>query len=209
MATPIAYDTVRLLLGSLAATPRGIDRVDLRYARYFFETWPGDCVGTLPTPWGVRWYDRTRVLKLLHRVEELWSETIQPYEDGVLRQIKIRLAANHERRSANDCKRSRRINPMSRLFNVLSITGFSFGGSVVRSVPENSIYVNVGHISLKVPYIVSWLKHRRDVKSVFMLHDVIPLEHPEFFPLGEYQLHGKMVEHTARYASGLIVPTAA
>ena len=29
MSAPIAYDTVRLLLGSLAATPRGIDRVDL------------------------------------------------------------------------------------------------------------------------------------------------------------------------------------
>jgi len=209
MSAPIAYDAARLFMGSLAATPRGIDRVDFQYARFIFESWPGDCIGTLPTPWGVRWYDRTRVLKLLHRVEELWSETIQPYEDGVLRQIKIRLAANHERRSANDCKGSHRINPMSRLFNVLSVTGFSFGGSVVRSVPKNSIYVNVGHISLKVPYIVSWLKHRRDVKSVFMLHDVIPLEHPEFFPLGEYQLHGKMVEHTARYASGLIVPTAA
>jgi glycosyltransferase involved in cell wall biosynthesis len=42
-----------------------------------------------------------------------------------------------------------------------------------------------------------------------MLHDVIPLEYPEFFPFGEYQLHGKMVDHTARYASGLIVPTVA
>jgi glycosyltransferase involved in cell wall biosynthesis len=207
MSAPIAYDAARLFVGSLAATPRGIDRVDFLYARFVFETWPGDCVGTLPTPWGVRWYDRPRALKLLERVEELWSETIQPYEDRVLRQIKIRLSGKHERRFGSH--RKSRVNPLSRLFDVLSTTGFSLGGSVVRSVPKNSIYVNVGHISLKVPYIISWLKHRPDVKSVFMLHDVIPLEHPEFFPLGEYQLHEKMVENTARYASGLIVPTAA
>ena len=72
MSAPIAYDVARLLLGSLAVTPRGIDRVDLRYARFFFETWPGDCVGTLPTPWGVRRYDRRRVLQGLDRLEQLW-----------------------------------------------------------------------------------------------------------------------------------------
>ena len=96
MATPIAYDTVRLLLGSLAATPRGIDRVDLRYARYFFETWPGDCVGTLPTPWGVRWYDRQRVLQELDRLEQLWLETVRSDEDHVLGRIKRRLSGRHE-----------------------------------------------------------------------------------------------------------------
>ena len=98
MATPIAYDTVRLLLGSLAATPRGIYRVDLRYARYFFETWPGDCVGTLPTPWGVRWYDRQRVLQGLDRLEQLWLETLRSDEDHVLGRIKGRLSGKHEPR---------------------------------------------------------------------------------------------------------------
>jgi glycosyltransferase involved in cell wall biosynthesis len=208
MSAPIAYDAARLFLGSLAATPRGIDRVDFLYARFLLESWPGECIGTLPTPWGVRWYDRWRALQLLDRVEELWSETIQPCEDHVLLQIKIRLAGDGESRFNKSRKGSRRVNPVSRFIEVLSTTGFPFGASV-KSVPKNSIYVNVGHISLKVPYIVSWLKRRRDVKSVFMLHDVIPLEYPEFFPLGEYRLHANMVDHTARYASGLIVPTAA
>src|SRR5215813_2595360 len=93
MSAPIAYDTVRLLLGSMAVTPRGIDRVDLQYARFFFETWPGECVGTLPTPWGVRWYDRSRVLRGLDRLEDLWRETVQPRDDRVLSRIKRSLAA--------------------------------------------------------------------------------------------------------------------
>ena len=96
MSAPIAYDVTRLLLGSLAVTPRGIDRVDLRYARFFFETWPGDCVGTLPTPWGVRSYDRPRVLQGLDRLEQLWSETVQSHEDRVLLRIKRRLSGQHD-----------------------------------------------------------------------------------------------------------------
>src|SRR5215470_2511045 len=99
MSAPIAYDTVRLLLGSMAVTPRGIDRVDLQYARFFFETWPGECVGTLPTPWGVRWYDRQRVVRGLDRLEELWRETVQPHEDRVLWRVKRSLAGRRELKS--------------------------------------------------------------------------------------------------------------
>jgi glycosyltransferase involved in cell wall biosynthesis len=209
MAAPIAYDSARLFVGSFSATPRGIDRVDLLYARFLFETWPGDCIGTLPTPWGVRWYERRRALQLIEHLEKLWSETIQPCEDPVFLQIKSRLSGNQEPQFDKPHEGSKRFNPVSKFFDVLSATGFSFGDSVIRSVPKNSLYLNIGHITLKVPWLVSWLKHRPDIKSVFMVHDVIPLEHPEFFPKGEYRLQENLVAQTARYASGLIVPTAA
>ena len=96
MSAPIAYDLLRLFLGPWMVTPRGIDRIDLCYARFFFEAWAGDCGGTLPTPWGVRWYDRRRVLQLLDRVEELWSETVQPGEDRVLLRVKEWLSGKPE-----------------------------------------------------------------------------------------------------------------
>src|SRR6266446_7124071 len=146
MSAPIAYDTVRLLLGSMAVTPRGIDRVDLRYARFFFETWPGDCVGTLPTPWGVRWYDRQRVLQGLDRLEQLWSETVQSDEDHVLARIKGRLSGKHEPRHQKSGEDRRHVlSSASRLLNVLSLNDFSFGGSVVRSVP-------------KTPFTLTWAR---------------------------------------------------
>jgi len=210
MTAPIAYDTVRLLLGSLAATPRGIDRVDLSYARYFFETWAGDCVATLPTPWGVRWYDRQRVLQGLDRLEQLWLENRQSDEDYVLGRIKARLSGKHDRRNHKTREdRQHVFRSASRLLDVLSLKDFSFGGSVVRSVPKNAIYINVGQIGLVIPRILSWLQHRPDVKPVFMLHDVIPLEHPELVSSKSYRAHGKIVDRTARYASGLISSTVA
>jgi glycosyltransferase involved in cell wall biosynthesis len=210
MSAPIAYDTVRLLLGSMAVTPRGIDRVDLQYARFFFETWPGDCVGTLPTPWGVRWYDRERIIRGLDRLEELWGETIQSHEDRVLLQIKKRLAGMAEaptEKSPN--KGGGHLRSITRFLDVISLSKFSFGASVVRSVPEHSIYVNVAQIGLAMPRIVSWLQHRPDVKPVVMLHDVIPLEHPELVSAEESRRHEMIVDRTASFASGLIVSTAA
>jgi glycosyltransferase involved in cell wall biosynthesis len=209
MLAPIAYDTVRLLLGSMAVTPRGIDRIDFQYARFFFETWPGDCVGTLPTPWGVRWYDRKRVIRGLDRVEELWRETIQPHEDRVLLQIKQRLAGGLDPPTEKSRNRRNHIRSISRFLGVVSLTDFSFGASVVRSVPKNSIYLNVAQVGLAMPRIVSWLQHRPDVKSVFMLHDVIPLEHPELVSAKASRRHEVIVDRTASLASGLIVSTAA
>src|SRR5215472_2392715 len=210
MSAPIAYDVLRLLVGSLSVTPRGIDRVDLRYARFFFETLPSDCFGTLPTPWGVRGYDRKRVLQGLDRLEQLWLETVQAHEDSVLLRIKRLLSGEHDLRSEKLPGDGRAvINPASRFLNLLSVAGFSFGASVVRAVPKNAIYVNVGQVGLAIPRIISWLRQRPDVKSVFMLHDVIPLERPELVSGKDQRRHGRIVDRTARYASGLIASTAA
>src|ERR1700741_3003707 len=122
MSAPIAYDVARLLLGSLAVTPRGIDRVDLRYARFFFESWPGDCVATLPTPWGVRRYDRWRGLQGLARLGKLWSETVQSQEVRVLLGTRGLFPAQH----AQPIEKSRGdgraiISPASRFLNLLSV----------------------------------------------------------------------------------------
>jgi glycosyltransferase involved in cell wall biosynthesis len=210
MPAPIAYDVARLLLGALAVTPRGIDRVDFRYARFFFETWPDDCFGTLPTPWGVRQYDRRRVIQGLDRLEQLWSETIRSYEDRVLLGIKGRLSGRDGPETQKSHGHDRELSsPASRILELLSTAGFSFGASVVRSLPKNAIYINVGQVGLAIPRIVTWLRQRPDVKSVFMLHDVIPLERPELVSSKDQRRHRRIVDRTARYASGLIASTAA
>ena len=87
MAPAIVYDVLRLFIGASRRTPRGIDRVDLAYARHLFGGWRGDCHGLMPTPWGLRLYDRRRVLRGLDRLEALWHEG-GTAEDG-LRQAYI------------------------------------------------------------------------------------------------------------------------
>src|SRR5215475_13722907 len=125
MPAPIAYDVARVVLGASAATPRGIDRVDFRYARFFFETWSGECFGTLPTPWGVRLFDRRRVLQGLDRLEQLWSETVQSHEDRVLQGIKGRLSGKFAAHTERSRQHNRTVaGSAAKVLELLSTAGF-------------------------------------------------------------------------------------
>jgi glycosyltransferase involved in cell wall biosynthesis len=92
---------------------------------------------------------------------------------------------------------------------MLSATGFSFGRSVRHKLSNDAIYLNVGQVSLAYSPYITWLKHRGDVKAVFMMHDVIPLEYPEFVPKSATPGHQRAVRNIAKHANGLIVTTHA
>src|SRR5262249_5676110 len=124
--------------------------------------------------------------------------------------IKGRLSGRYAPQTGRSRQHDRTVGgSAAKLLGVLSAAGFSFGASVVRAVPKNAIYMNVGQVGLAIPRIVSWLRHRPDVKPVFMLHDVIPLERPELVSNRDQRRHRLIVDRTARYASGLIASTAA
>lgn len=210
MALPVAYDMVRLFSGPLFSTPRGIDRVDLGYARHFAESWRGDCGGTLPAPWGIVWYDRDRLLRLIDRLEELWSEkTYRSHSDAGLKEIKLRLAGRPSSVVRKGVPNNRR-KIARRFADLFAAGGLPSGIRRLSSAPKDSIYVNIGHVGLAFPWFVSWLRRRPDVKPVFMLHDMIPLENPEWVSEAGLRHHDQMTENAARYAAALIAtsPTA-
>src|SRR2546429_6536375 len=91
MTGHIAFDLTRLFIGPMVPAPRGIDRVDLGYARHFFEEWDGDCVGTLPTPWGIRWFNRDRSLRVVNFIEDFWGETNEARSEPAYAWIRARL----------------------------------------------------------------------------------------------------------------------
>ncbi len=209
MPVPVAYDMVRMFSGPLVPTPRGIDRVDLGYARYFAESWRGDCGGTLPTPWGIVWFERGRLLKLIDRLEDIWSESSDRHDDAGLDEIKSRLSANRQtsarRRGAPSGSEKAR-----RYADLFSASGLPRGLRRLSAAPQNSIYVNIGHVGLAFPWFLAWLQRRPDVKPVFMLHDMIPLENPEWVSDAGVRHHRHMTDNAARYAAALIAtsPTA-
>ena len=210
MASPIIYDVLRLFLGASTRTPRGIDRIDLAYARHFFGTWRGDCLGLLPTPWGLRLYDRRRVLRGLDRLEVLWREYGDSTEDPVLTQVRQRFDG-HDALPPARRRRTGELVPtiVTRQLSMLSATGLAFGAPVAHTAPWNSLHLNVGQLGWAAPWMVRWLHHRPDVRSVFMLHDVIPIEYPQLVSRLGHVTHKQMVDTAARHAAGLIVTTAA
>jgi glycosyltransferase involved in cell wall biosynthesis len=90
---------------------------------------------------------------------------------------------------------------------LLKATGIGFGRDAVRTLGRDTVYINVGQIGLAFPYLLRWLNRRPDVRPLFMLHDVIPLEMPEYVSPAAVKAHAAMVDQTARYAAGLIVTT--
>jgi glycosyltransferase involved in cell wall biosynthesis len=206
LVTAVAYDVTRLFIGPLSLTPRGIDRVDLLLANHFFAEDNSRNLGVLPTPWGMRVYEAARVRRGLRRLEQLWSENRPAGEDAIWTDLRSRLVSG----SREHYHRARRMTLPSaarRLGSTLRATGIGPGRSVLKAVPQGAAYLNVGQIGLAVPVFLRWLERRRDVAPVFMLHDVIPLENPEFVSSSSARHHATMVASTVRHADGLIVTT--
>lgn len=75
-----------------------------------------------------------------------------------------------------------------------------------REQPGGSrpLYINVGHTGLDRPDLARWIA-REGLRAVFLIHDLIPLTHPEFCRAGEPEKHRSRMENALRSANGIIV----
>lgn len=202
----IAYDIARLFLAPAASAPRGIDRIDLLLAEHIFVGWEGDVFGILPTPWGVRVFERDRVVAGLEYLQNLWRETTYSAHDPALRQLSARMCGGASS-SLPGVARNGLALKGRRILAQLKSTGFTLGKGVRTALPQSSAYLNIGQIGLAVPPLFRWLDSRPDVSAIFMVHDVIPLEYPSLVEPGAPGHHRRMVKTTARHADGLILTT--
>lgn len=207
-AVPIAYDVTRLFLGPFSSTPRGIDRVDFALAQHLFSDTRRTCVGVMPSAAGVRIFSGARVLRGLERLEYIWQEARET-DSPAFDMLAARFAGKSWDGPSVTSRRCTPREKAARFLSLLGATGISLGRSPVRSIPRGAVYVNVGHYALAVPALLGWLRRRPDIASVFMLHDVIPLEAPGLVAPDSARHHATMVASTARYADGLIVSTRA
>jgi glycosyltransferase involved in cell wall biosynthesis len=191
-------------LGPLSLTPRGIDRVDLAYARHFFQHSTEDCCAILPTAWGTRVFPRERALRGLARLEELWAENRLPAVDRTWAAFAPSINAGQ---SSWHLAPNGALALTGRMTSLLRATGIGLGRDAASTLGRNTVYINVGQIGLAVPFLLRWLKRRPDIRPLFMLHDVIPLEMPEYVAPSAVKAHAAMVDQTAQYAAGLIVTT--
>lgn len=73
---------------------------------------------------------------------------------------------------------------------------------------RSRIFLNVGHTGLDAPGLSEWLAERR-LRAVFMIHDLIPISHPEFCRAGELDRHRLRMDNALRSAAGIIANSAA
>ena len=82
--------------------------------------------------------------------------------------------------------------------------GFRLGRSP-GDAPPGSVYLNATQFLLDRPWYVRWLASRPDVKPVAFVHDLLPLDHPEFFQPREAALHPRRNRNICRLAAGVVV----
>jgi glycosyltransferase involved in cell wall biosynthesis len=68
---------------------------------------------------------------------------------------------------------------------------------------DNRLYLNIGHTGLNSPGYASWCR-REDVRPVYLVHDLIPITHPEFCRPGETEKHRERMRTVLATASAVI-----
>ena len=75
-------------------------------------------------------------------------------------------------------------------------------GCLVQGVAGRFLF-NTGHTGLESDDYVTMLRQQR-VKPIFMVHDLIPLTHPQYCRAGEHDRHLTRLRNAVRVASGIV-----
>jgi glycosyltransferase involved in cell wall biosynthesis len=78
-------------------------------------------------------------------------------------------------------------------------------GWPLREAPQGAIYFNVTQFLVDRSWYMRWLTTRPDIKPVFFVHDLLPIETPEFFRAREALLHPRRINNICRYGAGAVV----
>lgn len=99
------------------------------------------------------------------------------------------------------------------LFALLQAPGQSFKRSLVAGFVRNiahlqgkgrgRFYLNVGHTGLNTPGFSTWTQET-DVRPVYLVHDLIPISHPQFARAGEELRHRQRMRTALRTGVGII-----
>ena len=100
-----------------------------------------------------------------------------------------------------------------RLFDLLSAPGPLAKARLVRllaaqwlrqSLPgRRRLYLNVGHTALQDPDYLGWTRSA-GVRPVYMVHDLIPITHPQYCRAGEAERHADRMRNILASAVGVI-----
>jgi glycosyltransferase involved in cell wall biosynthesis len=194
MGRKIVFDISHLVTRLSHTATSGIDRVDLAYARYFSR---GPNRAVAATQYGlfrphVMSVERMRALvDLFERFQfEEVPDGLEQHgpQKGLLRDISVAPESQIPK-----------LGPLDRMQRFASQSGYRAFYGVGRSVPHNAIYLNVAQHAFEHHRFFRWMKRRPDVVPVFLMHDLLPLDFPEFFPPGyEFRFQRRVETMVAR-----------
>jgi glycosyltransferase involved in cell wall biosynthesis len=206
MTPSIVYDLSRLVTRVLNATPNGIDRIDLLLARHFLIH--GDfralAIGLGFT--GPRVLSHKAARAATERAAAAWREDLTAHEGSPAYEAVV-ARLNDQPAAPAGARRIVAPRPRRPLHVAQTILRHLPPGarSPRRAAPRGALYLNATHFPLEWKRHVAWLDDRSDIRPVFWIHDLLAIEHPEWFWGREPALHGQRLDLLARRGAGAIV----
>ena len=178
----IALDLSRLLSRAGRGTPTGIDRVELAYAEHLIAADPAACFVTTTALGGLGLVPRNRAEEFVAAIAAVWRGDADTTADD--REV---------RRLARSCRFAALTGGERRFL------------ATFRQRAEPPVYLLVSHHHLEKPAILARLKARSPARFVCLIHDLIPIEYPEYAKPGQAENHRRRIETAVRFADALIV----
>lgn len=177
----IILDLSRLLSRAGRGTPTGIDRVELAYAEHMLADVPDAGFAAVNGLGRLAWLPRERAGEYVAAIRAVWRGEVGPAgsdacDRRLVRRIRLELVASGER---------------------------SFTARLGAS-REPPIYLLVSHHRLEKRRIFEQIR-ARGPRFVCLIHDLIPIEYPEYAKPGQAENHLRRIETAAALADALIV----
>lgn len=179
-APEIILDLSRLLSRVLHPTPTGIDRVEMAYARELLRRAPDRLhFGAVHQIGGYGRLPREEVVRFLDETERLWAG-LESHGKYALR-----LAA---------ARKLWALRPRP----------------VPKAVPDvPRIYLQASPNNLHKPDLVGRILRREQARFICLVHDLIPIQFPEYARPGGAGLHKRRMETLGMHAAALVTNSAA
>jgi glycosyltransferase involved in cell wall biosynthesis len=198
---PVVLDVTRLATRLNRATPNGIDRVDLAYARHFLEASIKADGALMGAGGGPRLVASEAAASIARLIALRWRDG-EP-----LHAAPVPSPAN-EKRPAGIGQALIAAVVRDRA-HWLGRRGVWPGQNFVRHAPQGAIYMNVSQFPIWRPSYFAWCRQRPDIRPIFFVHDLLPLDYPEFFRPFETRRHVGRMDAVMRHAAGIIVAAEA
>ena len=204
-------DVTRVATRMIGSAPTGIDRVEYAYATEILCKPSGiDAVGVITTPLFTGALRKPLIQEILGRVGAAWKTASSPKDDALYLKLKDYLEAPLDLRRTQ----SFRIEapPMLQrtrdqaIFPIRSLARAStrLKRRIARAEGQASVYLNSSHTQLEKVERFEWTA-AASIKCVFFIHDLIPIDFPEFVSPGSPARHEGRLNTVARLASGIVV----
>lgn len=192
MTRPIVYDATHLVSLGRAAGAAGIGRIDLAFARHFAAHPRLSCAAH----YGAR---GPHVLAP-SRLARIVADVAPAAPDASSEWARLRgwlLGAERAPFATAPA-------PRDALGQFLWRTPLRLANDAPHAPPPNSLYLNIGQHACEFPLLFRWLERRPDMRAVFFVHDLLPLDRPEFFRRGYEALFRRRIDTILRHADALL-----